>query len=52
MYKSQGEAFGKDRSVYAVVSGPDGMVRDVRNAVASLVAEGRNVEVHVEKFGW
>lgn len=35
-----------------VVSGPDSMNRDVRNACASLVAQGRNMEVEVEKFGW
>ncbi|KAF4543768.1 FAD-binding domain-containing protein [Lasiodiplodia theobromae] len=36
----------------AVVSGPDALNRDVRNACAGLVGEGRAVEVHVEKFGW
>lgn len=35
-----------------LVSGPDGLVRDVRNAAADLVNEGWNIEVHVEKFGW
>ncbi|OAL49572.1 hypothetical protein IQ07DRAFT_568601 [Pyrenochaeta sp. DS3sAY3a] len=35
-----------------VVSGPDGLVRDVRNAVAGLVWRGRDVYVQVEKFGW
>jgi len=35
-----------------VVSGTDGMIRDVRNACADLVREGRDVKVVVEKFGW
>lgn len=38
--------------ICVVVSGPDGLVRDVRNSVAGLVREGWNIEVHVEKFGW
>ncbi|KAF1836995.1 hypothetical protein BDW02DRAFT_520072 [Decorospora gaudefroyi] len=35
-----------------VVSGPDGLVRDVRNACAGLVGKGVDVDVQVEKFGW
>ena len=35
-----------------VVSGPDGLVRDIRNVVAQLVKEGWNMEIYVEKFGW
>ncbi|KPI38014.1 Ferric transmembrane component 1 [Cyphellophora attinorum] len=35
-----------------VVSGPDSLVRSVRNGAARLVREGYHVEVHVEKFGW
>jgi hypothetical protein len=35
-----------------VVSGPDGLVRDVRNVVALLVRDGWGIEVWVEKFGW
>jgi hypothetical protein len=35
-----------------VVSGPDGMNRDVRNACSDLVQEGLDVRVTVEKFGW
>jgi hypothetical protein len=35
-----------------IVSGPDGLVRDIRNSAASLVRRGWNIEVHVEKFGW
>lgn len=38
--------------ICVVVSGPDGLVRDVRNAAAGLVRGGWNVEVFVEKFGW
>jgi hypothetical protein len=50
--KGHGKAVRKERSICVVVSGPDGMVRDVRNAAAGLVAEGWILEVHVEKFGW
>lgn len=35
-----------------VVSGPDALNRDVRNACTGLVAEGMGVSVSVEKFGW
>jgi len=35
-----------------VVSGPDSMIRDVRNVCAGLVGEGKDVRVVVEKFGW
>ncbi|KAF2500346.1 hypothetical protein BU16DRAFT_570011 [Lophium mytilinum] len=35
-----------------VVSGPDGMIRDVRNVCAGWVREGKDVKVVVEKFGW
>ncbi|KAJ9659330.1 hypothetical protein H2198_003206 [Neophaeococcomyces mojaviensis] len=42
----------KKQSVCIIVSGPDGLVRDVQNAMAGLVREGWNIEVHVEKFGW
>ena len=38
--------------VGVVVSGPDGMNRDVNNTCARLVARGKDVEVAVEKFGW
>jgi hypothetical protein len=50
--KAHRKTIRKERSICVVVSGPDGMVRDVRNAAAGLVAEGWNIEVHVEKFGW
>lgn len=35
-----------------VVSGPDGLVRDVRNLCARQIWAGRDVAVQVEKFGW
>ena len=35
-----------------VCSGPDSMNRAVRNCCSSLLAQGRNVDVEVEKFGW
>ena len=35
-----------------VVSGPEGLVRDVRNTCARKIGEGRDVGVCVEKFGW
>jgi NAD(P)H-flavin reductase len=35
-----------------VVSGPEGLVRDVRNVCGRMVAKGKDVEVEVEKFGW
>ncbi|KAJ9610511.1 hypothetical protein H2200_005288 [Cladophialophora chaetospira] len=41
----------KDR-ICIIVSGPDGLVRDVRNISAKLVKEGWNIDVHVEKFEW
>ncbi|CAO2647967.1 Nn.00g088890.m01.CDS01 [Neocucurbitaria sp. VM-36] len=39
-------------SVGVVVSGPDGLVRDVRNTCAGMIWRGRDVAVQVEKFGW
>ena len=42
----------KDGRICVVVSGPDGLVRDVRNAGARLLLEGWDVEVFAEKFGW
>ncbi|KAN0101809.1 hypothetical protein V8E51_012319 [Hyaloscypha variabilis] len=35
-----------------VASGPDSMGRAVRNTCASLVREGKDVDVAIEKFGW
>jgi len=35
-----------------VGSGPDGMNRTVRNTCASLIWQGRDVSVEIEKFGW
>ncbi|KAF2145166.1 uncharacterized protein K452DRAFT_284551 [Aplosporella prunicola CBS 121167] len=43
---------GGHDSTGVVVSGPDGMNRDVRNTCSRLVGEGRRVNVSVEKFGW
>ncbi|KAH7346134.1 hypothetical protein BKA66DRAFT_478223 [Pyrenochaeta sp. MPI-SDFR-AT-0127] len=39
-------------SAGVVVSGPDGLVRDVRNTCAGLLWSGKDVNVQVEKFGW
>lgn len=41
-----------DGGTGVVVSGPDGLVRDVRNTCAGLVWRGADVDVQVEKFGW
>ena len=55
------ESFGRDHkmpaqsrmdSICIIVSGPDGLVRDIRNISAELVKQGWNIDVHVEKFGW
>jgi len=35
-----------------VVSGPDGLVRDVRNTCAGLMSQGVELQLQVEKFGW
>ena len=40
------------RRTGAVVSGPDGMNRTVRNTCAEMLARGMDVRVSVEKFGW
>ncbi|KAL5120660.1 hypothetical protein ACEQ8H_001409 [Pleosporales sp. CAS-2024a] len=42
----------EDGKTGIVVSGPEGLVRDVRNISAGMIGEGRNVEICVEKFGW
>ncbi|EXJ87808.1 hypothetical protein A1O1_04735 [Capronia coronata CBS 617.96] len=42
----------RDEKLCIIVSGPDGLVRDVRNIAAQLVHQGWNLEVWVEKFGW
>lgn len=39
-------------STGVVVSGPDGLVRDVRNAASAELWRGGDVSVAVEKFGW
>lgn len=38
--------------VGVVVSGPEGLVRDVRNTCAGKIRQGSDVSVAVEKFGW
>jgi NAD(P)H-flavin reductase len=42
----------EEESTGVVVSGPDGLVRAVRNVCAGMMWEGRDVGVQVEKFGW
>jgi hypothetical protein len=46
----RGWAEGKSTGI--VVSGPDGLVRDVRNTSAALMGRGEDVRIQVEKFGW
>ncbi|KAI0460545.1 hypothetical protein F5B21DRAFT_519265 [Xylaria acuta] len=38
--------------ISAVVSGPDGLNRTVRNACAREVRSGADIDLRVEKFGW
>ncbi|KAL8350013.1 hypothetical protein RB598_005383 [Gaeumannomyces tritici] len=38
--------------VGVVVSGPDGMNREVRNVCAAAIGDGVDVRIAVEKFGW
>lgn len=45
-------AEARHRSVRVVASGPDSMGRLVRNTCASLVRDGRDVDVAIEKYGW
>jgi predicted ferric reductase len=47
-----GHESGKADRVCVVVSGPDGLVRDVRNTAARLLRDGWDIDVFVEKFGW
>lgn len=42
----------RNSKIGVVASGPDGMNRAVRNACSSLLRDGRDVSVEVEKFGW
>jgi hypothetical protein len=46
------EKWAGDGRTGIVVSGPDGLVRDVRNTCAELIAQGVDVNLQVEKFGW
>ena len=43
---------GRQASFGVVCSGPDGMNRAVRNSCSSLLRDGYNVSVEIEKFGW
>lgn len=43
---------GLQASFGVVCSGPDGMNRAVRNTCSSLLRNGYNVSVEIEKFGW
>jgi hypothetical protein len=43
---------GEVGSTGVVVSGPEGLTRDVRNMCAGFSRRGRDVSVVVEKFGW
>lgn len=43
---------GKHVKTGVVCSGPEGMNRAVRNTCAAMAADGRNVNVEIEKFGW
>lgn len=40
------------QNVGIVCSGPDSMNRSVRNLASTLILEGHNISVEVEKFGW
>ncbi|KAI9775893.1 MAG: hypothetical protein M1835_005668 [Candelina submexicana] len=42
----------KRRRIGVVCSGPDAMNRAVRNTCSAMVANGRDVSVKVEKYGW
>ncbi|KAL9024486.1 MAG: hypothetical protein Q9196_006481 [Gyalolechia fulgens] len=44
--------FDTKAKIGVVCSGPDGLNRAVRNTCSSLLAQGHNVDVEVEKFGW
>jgi hypothetical protein len=46
------EGWTGEGNTAVVVSGPDGLVRGVRNTVAGLMGEGVDVRLQVEKFGW
>ncbi|KAF2453333.1 hypothetical protein BDY21DRAFT_259491, partial [Lineolata rhizophorae] len=48
----EGASAARRKRVRVLVSGPDALNRDVRNACARLVRRGVDVGVDVEKFGW
>ena len=51
-FLSSNEGCKHKETICIIVSGPDGLVRNVRNIAAELVKQGWDIEVHVEKFGW
>ncbi|KAL8714953.1 MAG: hypothetical protein Q9225_006482 [Loekoesia sp. 1 TL-2023] len=44
--------FNGEAKTGVICSGPDGMNRAVRNTCSSLLAQGRDVDIEIEKFGW
>lgn len=50
----RGSPSGKESTgrIRVVVSGPDSLNRTINNKCASLVREGKDLKVTVEKFGW
>ncbi|RMZ91328.1 hypothetical protein DV736_g1416, partial [Chaetothyriales sp. CBS 134916] len=39
-------------TICIIVSGPNGLIRDIRNISADLIRDGWDIQVWVEKFGW
>lgn len=50
--KRDSDHHGRQASFGLVCSGPDGMNRAVRNTCSSLLHDGYDVSVEIEKFGW
>ncbi|KAL8388198.1 hypothetical protein RB595_009387 [Gaeumannomyces hyphopodioides] len=50
--ESQASSHAGSGGVGVVVSGPDGMNREVRNVCAAAIGDGIDVRIAVEKFGW
>ncbi|KLU83761.1 hypothetical protein MAPG_02812 [Magnaporthiopsis poae ATCC 64411] len=50
--QSQASSDAWTGGVGVVVSGPDGMNREVRNVCAAAIGDGVDVRIAVEKFGW
>jgi len=40
------------KRIRMVASGPDSMGRPVRNTGASMVRDGKDVDITIENFGW